>query len=400
MEELFRYQNALLAQVSDSFKRYLYTKLPWDERFLCLKGLRGVGKTTIMLQYLKYEIRDTARNLYVTLDHPYFYTHNLMDLAADFTLVGGQVLLVDEVHKVQGWSGMIKHLYDAYPGLQLIISSSSALELLKGEADLSRRVAIYDMGGLSFREYLKLVHQIKLEPVALENLLSNHVEMATTLTQQFTPIPLFREYLKTGYYPFAKNLRPESFQTRLMQTLDTTLNIDMAYINDYSPENTYKIKKLLGVIVESPPFSLNITAVAEKLGISRNTVKSYLHALEAAGVLNFLNREGKGISILQKPDKIYLENTNLAYMLRSVNEIGNIREAFMVNQLQHAGLEIAQPKGPGDIYLPDKEILLEIGGKSKGKKQIQNETNAYIAADDLEIGYLNKIPMYLFGMMY
>ena len=400
MEELFQYQNTLLAQVSDKFKRYLFHQLPWQDRFICIKGLRGVGKTTMMLQYLKYVLKDTTKNLYVTLDHPYFYTHDLMDLAKEFSLQGGEVLLVDEVHKVRGWSRTIKYLFDAYPNLQIILSSSSALDILQGEADLSRRVAIYNMGGLSFREFLVLMHGMKVEPLMLEQILENHIQIATDLKEKWNLIPLFSEYLKYGYYPFSKTLQVHSFKTRLIQALNTTLNVDMAYINNFSPENTYKIKKLLGVIVESPPYSMNVSGVAEKLGLGRNTVKAYLHALKAAGVINFLNREGKGISTLQKPDKIFLENTNLAFVIKTVNDLGSIRESFMVNQLGHAGIEIVQPKGGGDIYLPEKQVVLEIGGKSKGKRQLKKEANAYIAADDLEIGFMNKIPLYLFGMLY
>lgn len=400
MNELFELQNALLSQVNNHFKRYLFENLPWKERFVCIKGLRGVGKTTMMLQYLKYELGESNENLYVTMDHPYFFTHSLIDLAKTFSLNGGKFLFVDEVHKMQGWSLAIKYIYDAFPDLQLIISSSSALELLKGEADLSRRLAIYHLGGLSFREYLILKHGIIYPKIEFKDLIKHHVKIANQCLAIAKPIPLFKEYLESGYYPFAINLSKIGFQTRLMQTLDTTLNIDMAYINGYSPEHTFKIKKLLGVIVESSPFSINVSNIADKLGISRNTVKEYVHALEAAGVLQFLNRAGKGSSTLQKPDKIYLENTNLAYLLKSNSDIGNVRESFVINQLHHAGMEVEYPKESGDIYLPSEEVIIEIGGKKKTKHQIAQIENAFIAADDLEIGALNKVPLYLFGLLY
>lgn len=400
MEELYRHQSILLAQVNQTFFRYLYHKISWKDRFVCIKGLRGVGKTTMLLQYLKYDLKDLNKNLYVSLDHPYFYSNSLEDLVSEFTINGGEVLLVDEVHKMANWSRVIKYLYDTYPKLQIVFSSSSALDLLRGEADLSRRVLVYNLGGLSFREFLFFKFGIKHKPYSLSELLKSHVEVSLSLAQDFSIIPAFKEYLQYGYYPFSKGLTFGSFQSRLIQTLETTLNVDMAYINDYSPENTYKIRKLLGVVVASPPFSLNVSSVAEKLLIGRNTVKSYLHAMEKAGVLNFLSKEGKGISILQKPDKIYLENTNLSYAVKPDNNKGSIRETFALNQLIHANEEVHYPKGQADFYLPEHNLLFEIGGPSKKKKQLAQHPNGYVMIDDLESGYLNKVPLYLLGMLY
>lgn len=400
MESLFQHQAVLLRQVDDKFFRYLYHQVKWADRFVCIKGLRGVGKTTMLLQYLKFSLRDLQKNLYVTLDHPYFYSNSLEDVVSQFALNGGKVLLIDEVHKLPNWSRTIKYIYDTYPDLQLILSSSSALDLLRGEADLSRRLLVYNLGGLSFREYLAYKNGVKLDKYDLYSIVKNHAQVTEEINNQIKPIPTFNEYLVSGYYPFSKSLEVDSFQSRLIQTLETTLYVDMAYINDFSPENTYKIKKLLGVIVESPPFSVNVSAVADKLGIGRNSVKSYLHAMQQAGILNFLSREGKGISVLQKPDKIYLENTNLSFAIKSSNDKGTIREAFALNQLLSAGIEVHYPKGKGDFYLPEHNLTFEIGGKTKKNTQIENIENSYVLADDLEEGYLNKIPLFLLGFLY
>lgn len=401
MEKLYQYQSSLLQKVNLDFKRYLFDEVKWDERFVAIKGLRGVGKTTLLLQHLKYNLKDIRKNLYVTLDHPWFYNNTLFDLAQQFYLLGGRTLLVDEVHKLPNWSQEIKIIYDGLPDLQLIFTSSSALDLFRGESDLSRRVISYDLKGLSFREYLLFFHQINFPKINLSDLIINHVEFAQGISSDFRPLSLFSDYLKRGYFPFSKALSQQSFEVRLIQTIDVTLNEDLAYINDFSPANIIKLKKLLGILAESVPFTANITSIADKIGIGRNTIKSYLHALGKSGLLYFLNQEGRGISLLQKPDKIYLENTNLAYVLKSNPDQGTLRETFVLNQFKNYSDYVYLPKH-GDVMVKeaDKSIFFEIGGKSKSSKQIKNLENAYIISDEIEVGYLNRIPIYLFGFLY
>ncbi|WP_256010142.1 ATP-binding protein [Desertivirga xinjiangensis] len=401
MEKLFQYQATLLQKVNNQFNRYLFHQVQWQERFVGVKGLRGVGKTTLLLQHLKYNLKDTSKNLYVTLDHPWFYNNNLYDLAQQFHQLGGRTLLVDEVHKMKDWSRQIKIIYDGLPDLQVIFTSSSALDLYRGEADLSRRVSSYELAGLSFREYLSFFHNINYLPISLTDLLENHLEHAAQLTGLFKPLSLFTDYLKKGYFPFSKGLNQESFETRLVQTMEVTLSEDLAYIAGYTAEHIFKIKKLLGILAESVPFTANISAIAEKLGIGRNTIKEYLHALEKAGLLHFLNRDGKGISLLQKPDKIYLANTNFSYALKTSPDVGTLRETFILNQLTNYRAEAYLP-AEGDISVRENEKLFtfEVGGKKKSAKQIQNVPNSFVIADDIETGFMNKIPIYLFGFLY
>lgn len=401
MEKLFQYQAALLQKTNNDFNRYLFNQIQWGERFVGIKGLRDIGKTTLLLQHLKYNLKNTTKHLYVTLDHPWFYNNTLYDLAQQFYQLGGKTLLVDEVHKLKDWSRQIKIIYDGLPDLQLIFTSSSALDLYRGEADLSRRVLSYQLKGLSFREYLSFFQGIHYPKISLTDLLQNHVQITNDLTSSFKPLALFPDYLKKGYFPFSKGLSQHSFEVRLIQTMEVTLNEDLAYIDGYNADHIFKIKKLLGILAESVPFTANVSAIADKLEIGRNTIKTYLHALEKAGLLHFLNRAGKGISLLQKPDKIYLENTNLSYVLKELPDIGTLRETFILNQLINYSNEVYLPK-EGDISVKEKEqlFIFEIGGKGKSTKQIQNIENAYVIADDIEIGFLNKIPLYLFGFLY
>ena len=401
MEKLFQYQATLLQNVENGFNRYLYDKIKWDERFVGIKGLRGVGKTTLLLQHLKYNLKDTDKNLYVTLDHPWFYANSLFDLAQQFYQLGGKTLLVDEVHKMKDWSKQIKIIFDGLPDLQVIFTSSSALDLYRGEADLSRRVFSYELAGLSFREYLILYHNINYPVINWPEMLHNHTEHAQQIMHLCKPLALFPEYLKKGYFPFSRQLSQESFEVRLMQTIDVILNEDLSYINGYQAEHIFKVKKLLGILAESVPFTANISSIADKLGIGRNTIKEYLYALEKAGLLSFLNREGKGISLLQKPDKIYLENSNHSYVLKMSPDIGTIRETFVLNQLKNSGEKVFLPK-EGDILIGEGEsqITFEIGGKGKSNKQLKGDSNGYVVADDIEIGFLNKIPLYMLGFLY
>lgn len=397
MEELFKYQTGLLNRITDKFFRHSYPHIRWQERFVGIKGLRGVGKTTLLLQYLKFNLGASNKHLYVTLDHPYFYNNSLYELAQSFVQMGGETLLVDEVHKIKDWSNQIKIIYDGLPDLQLIFTSSSALDIFRGSADLSRRVVTYQLGGLSFREYLELYQNIRYHAISLEDLLKEHQAHAAAITQLCKPLIFFKDYLKTGYFPFSHGLTTESFETRLVQTLEVVLNEDLSYIENYSADNIFKVKKLLGILAESVPFTANISSIADKLGIGRNTIKEYLHALERAGLLNFLNREGRGISLLQKPDKIYLENTNLSYALKSDPEDGTLRETFMLNQLKNAGKKVYLP-AYGDINVDG--YTFEIGGKHKTGKQVKDIANSYIVMDNLETGFMNKIPLYLFGFLY
>jgi uncharacterized protein len=398
MNELYQYQEEILEKVSDQFFRSLYHELNWDTRFLGITGLRGVGKTTILLQYLKFDAPDRNHTLYVTADHPWFYDGSLLELSQKFSKYGGTHLLIDEIHRYPDWSRELKNMYDGLPDLQVIFTASSVLNLLKGESDLSRRALTKELTGLSFREYLELRYGHTFPAISLDQLLKNPAEKAERVLPKLKPLPAFNDYLQTGYFPFSLSQQKETFRQLLNQVINTVMEVDLQLVEDYSASNTIKMKKLLGVIAESVPFEPNISKIAGRLELGRDTVKTYLNNLERARLLNLLSRSTKGVAALQKPDKIYLENTNLSYALKANPEAGTLRETFFVNQLRNAGHTVELAKA-GD-FLIDGKWTFEVGGPSKNISQIRDTNDAYLALDELEHPYLNRIPLWLFGFLY
>lgn len=398
MDELYEFQGEVLSAVSDTFYRHLYEKVDWDMRFFGILGLRGTGKTTMLLQYLKYRVSDKTKALYVTADHTWFYDHSLSDLASRFVKYGGNVLLIDEIHKYPKWSVELKNIYDRHADLQIIFTASSALDILKGEADLSRRAITYELTGLSFREFLNISQLSNFLPISFEELLVSGSKVPLNVANEIKPLPHFKEYLKYGYFPFSAQEKEMVFLQKLNQIINTVLEVDLQLIKNYSAANTIKIKKLLGVISESAPFEPNISKLASKLGMGRDTIKTYLTNLDDARLLNLMSRHSKGVASLQKPDKIYMENTNFSHALKSNPNRGTIRETFFVNQLLNAGHTV-DLASPGDFII-DGKYTFEIGGLSKDASQISGIEDAWLAIDELEKPYLNRIPLWLFGFLY
>lgn len=398
MKSLYEYQELYLERITDEHFRFLYHQLPKGERMLAVRGPRGAGKTTLLLQWLKYELGTGSGALYVTADHPWFYTNSLLELAGDFVKYGGKHLLVDEIHQYPNWSRELKNIYDAHSGLQVIVTASSALDLHRGAADLSRRLLSFELPGLSFREYLALVHGIELPAVSLADLMANHPDISRKCVARFRPLPLFRDYWRSGYLPFVLEGDNAFYTARLLETVNATLERDLRVIEEYSASNIQKIKKLLGVLAESVPFEPNISALAGKLGMGRDTVNNFIQHLSSARLLNLLNTAAKGVAALQKPDKIYLENTNLSYAMKGNPNQGTLRETFFLNQLRNAGHEVNLP--PKGDFLIDGQLVAEVGGKNKDAKQFRGVPNAFIAADDIETGFGQRIPLWLFGFLY
>ncbi|MCC5907954.1 MAG: AAA family ATPase [Balneolaceae bacterium] len=289
--------------------------------------------------------------LYLTADHHWFYNHSLFETAEEFYLHGGRNLFIDEVHKYPNWSRELKNMYDGFPDLKIVFSASSALDIQKGEADLSRRVITYKLPGMSFREYLQLKDIVHFEPFRFVAIRDNHRKLAKMVIeeQNLKPIPHFKDYLRFGYLPIITESLPEEIPLRLQAVLSAVLESDLAYIRNYDAGTAHKIKKLPGLIAESVPFKPNIAALARKLEVSRDSVYQWLEDLEKARLLNTIQQTGNGVSTLQKPDKVYLENTNLAYALKNNPDTGSIRESFLMNQLVNAGLQVTLPK-KGDFF--------------------------------------------------
>lgn len=396
LDRLYDYQGLLLKAVDDRFSRSLQGVINWKQRMLGIRGLRGVGKTTLLLQHLKYKVRQNG--LYVSADHPWFYDHDILDLAEEFDKEGGKVLLIDEIHKHPNWSTQLKNIYDGHPGLQVIFTASSALEIQKGEADLSRRVLSYELAGMSFREFLHFNHKLLYSPTTLETLLKHPQKVLSSMEFPKKILPLFKSYLRLGYFPFGHAEAESDFLVKLNQVITTVLESDLALIEGYTASNVVKIKRLLGVLSESVPFTPNISSLAAKMSLGRDTVNNFIIHLERARLLNLVFRQGKGTAVLQKPDKIYLENTNLSFALKDQPDTGSLRETFLLNQLRNAGHKIALP-ADGD-FIVDQKWTLEVGGVSKDGGQIRKVSNSFLAVDNVESAYQNRIPLWLFGFLY
>lgn len=396
MEVLYDYQENILRQINDDFRRYLHASIHWKQRMIGIKGPRGAGKTTLMLQHMKFDLDPGTKALYITADHTWFYNHSLLETAMDWYRQGGTMLFIDEVHKYPNWSVELKNIYDGLPGLRIVFSASSALDIYRGEADLSRRVITYSLSGLSFREYLQFTEKRSFDAIGFEELLTGHQSFSREITQDFRPIPSLRRYLQMGYLPIIAE-GEETYLLKLNQIINAIVETDLAYIASYHTGTAVKVKKLLGVIAESAPFKPNISALSAKLDISRENIYQYIYQLRDAKLLNTLITEGKGVSVLQKPDKLYLENTNLSYALKTNPEIGTIRETFLLNQLRSAGLPVFYPDA-GDFQINGS--IIEVGGKNKTSNQVRHLSNYYIAADNIETGSVNRIPLWLFGFLY
>ncbi len=397
MEALFEKSAKKVQQTDLKFIRYLYNQISWERRLIGIKGARGIGKTTLLLQYLKKTFGASERALYVSLDDMYFSANKLVDLTDKFVKNGGELLILDEVHKYPGWSREIKNIYDDHTHLRIIFTGSSILDIDKAEYDLSRRAIIYELHNLSLREYIELKDGLKFPTVSLQDLLTNHRELAFELTSQIKPIKELNTYFDRGAYPFSLETG-EDYAQHLNRIVNLILETDLPASVSIDFQAVVKLKKLMYLISETVPFAPNISNLSAAMGINRDTVVLYLHYLGRAKLLALYNSAGKGISKLAKPGKIYLENTNLMMAINSgAIKQGTLRETFFQNQL--SGSHFIEIPVSGD-FLVDSTYLFEIGGKSKSFQQIANHENSYVVSDDIEMGTGNKIPLWLFGFLY
>lgn len=396
MEELqFEFQQKI-AHVSLQFQRYLIQDIDLNNRLIAIKGARGSGKTTLLLQLAKLQL-NINNTLYVSLDHIYFFEHKLYNLAKEFVNFGGTHLLLDEVHKYPNWSRELKLIYDNFPNLSVIFTSSSMLEIYKSESDLSRRAISYNLKELSFREFIALETGVELEKYSFKDILENHNSIANQLLSQIKPLPLFAKYLKMGAYPFFKE-NEDNYNQKLANTINLIIEVDINAVEDLNYETLVKLKKLLISIASSAPFTPNVTKLSEIVGVSRNTLIQAIKILNRAGLVNELYKDTSGIGVLTKPEKLFLNNTNLMYVLAKENiNIGNVRETFFLNQF--IGIHEINLSEKADFII-DKKFTFEIGGKNKTKKQIATISDAFVAKDGIEIGFSNQIPVWLFGFLY
>ncbi len=391
-------QNTFLHQLQNTslqFKRYMHKSLDMDDKLIGIIGSRGVGKTTFILQYLKMLDLPFEKKLYFSADHFEVVSRSLYEIAQEFYKRGGEVLAIDEIHKYPDFAGELKSIYDTFD-LKVIFSGSSALELEHSKIDLSRRALLYRINGLSFREFLEFETKELFESYTLEDILQNHTQIALKINEKIKPFAYFNHYLTYGYYPFYKQNR-KNYHQKLFEIISTVLESDLPMVFNIEPKNIFKLKRLLSLLCQSKPYELNITKLSTKIGINRNTLYNYLHYLQMGGLIMTFKQSSKGNAILSKPEKLYLGNPNLNFSYCKNSEIGTIREAFFLNQLQ-SDHQVNYAKS-GD-FLVDEKYTFEIGGKSKDFAQINGVKDSFIAADDIEIGSGRKIPLWLFGFLY
>ena len=396
METLRKKYLRLLNSVPKYPKRFLFDKIDWNNRLIIIKGQRGTGKTTLILQHIKSAFDNLDDTLYVSLDDIYFSGNTLSGLAEEFVTNGGRYLFVDEVHRYKGWSRELKNIYDFYPSLHIVITGSSALSFFIGNADLGRRAVVYHLPEMSLREFILFTKRKEVKAYDLENILSNHETIEREVNAQIISVKCFKEFLRFGAYPFILEGK-ESYFDKVLSVINAVIDNDIPAIENISYDSRLKMKRLIFMISTTFPFKVNVSELSRKLGTSRDMFVKYLNLMEQSGVVKLLITGGKGHTVLRKPDKIYLSNSNMLYAINENADIGTVRETFFLNQLS-SNFNVNYP-GVGDFSVNNKYIF-EIGGKGKTFEQIKRFDNAFLAIDDSDFGYKNKIPLWLFGLLY
>ena len=397
MNELQEQSDSLKERISNRFKRYLYHQIDWNARLIGIKGARGTGKTTLLLQWLKVQGLSSSKAVYFTLDDLYFSSHSLVETAKDFYKQGGQILVLDEVHKYPTWSREIKILYDLYPDLQIIFTGSSIIDLARQEGDLSRRAVIYELHGLSYREYLKFIGILDQSPLSLNQIVTPDAPLRSLFPPDFRPLEHFQDYLQYGYYPFFKESEV-NYHMRLQQLIRTIVEYDMAELQGFDIRNAKKMLQLLYIIAQNVPFKPNISKLSEQSKIHRNSLGNYLYFLEQGRLIRLIHPSGISTSILQKPEKIYLNNTNQLYaMAMQPPSKGTLREVFFCSQVE-TQYQLNIPK-KGD-FVVNGQYIFEVGGKNKPASQVANIPNSYIVKDDLQYPAGSALPLWIFGFIY
>lgn len=397
MESILELSDSRVTSVSATRTRYLMSRIPHDQRLVLIRGSRGSGKTTLLLQFMRSLDLPSFKAAYISMDDIIFSRYPAEDFADWFVKRGGEYLFIDEVHRNPQWSVVVKSLYDRYPDLKMLISGSSALQMEKGEADLSRRMLTLNLNELSLREFISMKYDVDFPAISIEELLIDHERLAREVSSQVKPLMLFDEYLKYGAYPyFLEGIR--YYHERLASTVNAVLETDLPAVSGITYGTVLKIRKLLSVLAEAVPFTPNINELSGRVGISRDLLYRYLHLLEEAGLIYQLRREARGISIMSKPEKIYLHNTNLSQALTLHKpDKGSERETFFLNQVS-AMYKVNYPDR-GD-FIADGRYTIEVGGRKKTGRQIAEAENTFIVKDDIEFGSGQSIPLWIFGFLY
>jgi predicted AAA+ superfamily ATPase len=397
LDQLYTKHQKALERLKTRFRSNLHDQIQWNERLIGLKGARGVGKTTLVLQHIKEVYGFDRSCLYVNLDDIAFSYDNLVQLAEEFERTGGKHLFFDEIHKYANWSQELKNIYDSFPDLNVVFTGSSILDILKGKADLSRRAVVYRMQGLSFREFLQIESGQQFDSYSLEQVLENHEQLSREINSKVKPFRYFEQYLRYGYYPYYLE-SIENYTFKLSNTLSLMIETDLPLLLNVDMQYIGKLKKFLNLLSSNIPFKPNVSNLAAGIGISWQSVINYLRYLDEAEIVKIIYHEGKDIKSLSKPDMLYLHHPNHFYVFNDeLTNKGNLRESFFVNQLAYKYTVETAKRGD---FVVNGKYNFEIGGKNKTYHQISNLQNSFIAADDIEYGFKNKIPLWLFGLLY
>lgn len=396
MERIYEISARLVEELEAPLRRYLYDSIVWSDRLIMIKGSRGVGKTTMMKQRCK---ENGEQGVYASLDQLFFNDHTIVDLADYHYKHGGTHLYLDEVHLYprQNWEQELKNIYDSYPGLHIVFTGSSLLQLNSKVADLSRRVAVYELRGLSFREYLNFTGNYGLKSINFSDILLNHRTITPKITSRIRVIGEFEKYLKTGYYPFFMDSSEITYTQRVERLVLSVIDIDIPAVTSIEYETQLKLKKLLVVLAEQVPFVPNITNLSRDVAVTRNQLMKFFTLLSDGAILRTLMDSTTQPKRASKPEKILFNNPSIMQALGIINKAGTVRECFVASMLSFVGKLFAAKEGD---FLLDNTYLFEVGGKGKGFSQIADKPNSYVIADNMESGFGNKIPMWLLGFLY
>ena len=395
IDYLYQISNRKINKISLDYKRPLYYRINWDNRLIGIKGPKGVGKSTLLLQHIKETFADRSKVLYVSLDNMWFSTNDLVELVEYHYTHGGTHIFLDEIHKYKNWQDCVKNIYDDYPDLHIVYTGSSILKLKSGDGDLSRRVRSYEMSGLSFREYLIFEGALEHPAINLEEILTGHVSIASEIVSRIKVLPYFESYLTNGYYPFYKE-EGDGYLLRVQEVITQTIDMDIPAVEDVEYGTLQKLKKLLMILAVQVPFIPKMNELYQELDTNREQGLKLLNLLQQAKLISMLKTPVKALKNISAPDKLYLDNTNMMYALSGNAEIGTVRETFFMNQLSILH-EVSLP-AKGDFKI-DQKYLFEVGGRKKSFDQIKDEKDSFLAIDSIETGNGNRIPLWLFGFL-
>ena len=394
LESLKEYSSLFLSKRTPLYERDLLHKLNSKNRIIGIIGAKGVGKTTLLLQYMKQQSLSSDEMLYISIDHPLMSATTILDIAKEFASYGGKLLILDEIHNQDDFASDLKTIWD-FLEINVIFSGSSALHL--DNADLSRRVIKYSLPTLSFREFVEIQTNQKFEKLTLKEILSNHSKHSQEILSKIKPLKYFKDYFKFGFYPFYLE-DVDSMGIKLTEVINKTIDVDLLQIYNIDPKKLRNIKKILTLLCSSVPYKPNMTTLSASVEVDPKTLYIYLDALQKGRIIRMVSATSRGEAIIKKPEKIYLDNPNMFHVLCKTPDIGTLRESFFSGVVCNTEHGITASK-KGDFIVDDK-YTFEVGGKGKSFKQIKDMQNSYVIADDVEVGNGNKIPLYLFGFLY